>query len=322
MVAVIVVICCAVARLTLNLGRPSGNGLPLSDILTRLLRADETNGISRFPELKYLEIRLQGGEPEFVIPPSIQELIVHCEDLPGANVHLRLPHGCVGSLKSLKIDDICHETNASIAASLVKTGQVPSLAHINLQESALQTEAVMGLFAACQEHLPDILQSITIDLTWRADDPLNLSGENDHLVGLAPLRSEAVHGLRALRKLALSRFLFPDYPGSTLFEGVKPYLQRQLAELQVLGAFEDEIVDLVTRHHTRRTDTWMGLLVISIDYDIDVNEAADLTEEAAQGAAVAKVIINDNMRGGKPQVKVQLRAIGGMVQQLYECCTE
>jgi hypothetical protein len=310
-VMVISMLCPNLARLVVDLGSTTNHSPPFYQLLQRLLEADESAGIERWPGLQYLEITQNDDAAVTTIPPSVHELVLHTDPNPSstaANPNI-LRVSRVGALthsglQRLKIDGGQQAGNlVGMVSTLVATGTVPALAYIHIEEVELDTAATETLLTTCQTHLSGVLQEFIVDLCYRADDHLNEAGLNDHLQGVLPLNARIFRHFQVLHTVGISRFLLPTQLN------LGPYLKSTIiTDFRILGAFAEEVLTIAEEGQLRAPAWWEGSLIFGVDYDLAAG--TDLVEHAATLGNAISIVQRGFNDSGKAEMKFTLRAIG------------
>jgi hypothetical protein len=170
-IMVAALICKSLVRLVVKLGPTTGSCPPFSDLLAKVLKSDEVRGVARWSRLKYLEVTTQGSETEFLIPPSVKELVVHNAHLHNNFRVQQRTNKAISKLQKLTVDggDVGGQL-VTMVKTLVETGTVPELSFIKVEESELDSAATEALFDSCRIHLNDVLEHVVVDLRYRVDD--------------------------------------------------------------------------------------------------------------------------------------------------------
>ncbi|KAH4938701.1 hypothetical protein HBI39_176480 [Parastagonospora nodorum] len=243
-------LCPKLTRLVVDVSATNSCALAFPHLLSLVLQADQVLGRVRLNNLTYLEVNMNMEANYFLLPRSVKELVVHvavkgsfCTDFPVTTASESNSHESLHKLQSLNIAGGEDAVNmADFVSALIKMGSVPELAFINITENLVDTSATDALLNACVAYLGLVLEEITVDLTYRPDDHLNVTQNNGNLQQAASVQSSAFRQLSGLRVARLSRLLLPD------ISHIGSYLTPQLHTFHVLGAFTEDIQGMTAQH--------------------------------------------------------------------------
>ncbi|KAH3938513.1 hypothetical protein HBH98_249890 [Parastagonospora nodorum] len=275
LILVAAMLCPNLTRLVVDVGATRRYSLAFPRLLSLVLQADQVLDRVRWNNLTYLEVNMDMKANCFLLPRSVKELVVH--------------HALKDSFSTNFPDTTTSESNSSqprqnklqrltiaggedagdmagFVSALINTGSVPDLAYLYITEYIIDTAATDALLIACANYLGPVLKEITVDLSYRPEDHLNMA-QNGNLQQPVSVQSGAFHQLSDLRVARLSRLLLPD------ISHIGSYLTPQIQTFHVLDAFIEDIKAMVAQLTFHALPSWRGLLILGLD--IDENELSD-----------------------------------------------
>jgi hypothetical protein len=174
-------------------------------LFSRKLEADRVNSTDSWPHLADLSLEVDDCQalPNVLIPASVRTAELRGFHRPGSATHPAIgvhttPTHPVSRLESLKIILPSFGSEAShgmaAVAALLRTGSVPNIRSIHVEERQVDLAAAQDILNACRSHAPQI-RSIRFDLSYPDEEAYNASS------GQTPLLPATC--LRGLPELAL-----------------------------------------------------------------------------------------------------------------------
>ena len=313
------------ALLYVHLSPPGDQeAIPFEQLLSQKLEADALSGTDSWPRLTTLSLTIHDcPQPAAVlIPASVQVVELRAFDRPSSatgpaiRVHTTTTHP-VSQLQSLKIlasSSINGSRSLSAVAALLRTGSVPNIHSIHVEEHTVDPTAAQDLLNACRSNAQQI-KSIKLDLSYLNEDEYNTSTGQTQV-----LPATCLGGLPELDSLALNQ----GYIWCPHEERPLARLQRYLAHadsglqrVRIDGLFPLD-TERILREESETLSRLNAVerLELCLDRDLDVAEPRDLRPYAREFRATVDRLLEKGNATKAPQLSVFLRAMGGVKRSI------